>query len=385
MTGANECVVRLITRAADLDAATWNACAGEGNPFLTHAFITALEDSHSAVAETGWQPAHIVLDDAKGSIAAIAPGYAKSHSQGEYVFDHGWADAFERAGGRYYPKFQMSVPFTPATGPRLLLRDDVDPAPLIHGIEMMCEAQRLSSAHATFITEPQVADFRNADWLIRHGEQFHWFNDDYHDFDAFLGALTSRKRKTIRRERRDAGQSGLDIRHVRGADITESDWDAFWLFYQDTGARKWGRPYLTRGFFSLISERMADRILLIFAYDGDTPVAGALNFIGDDCLYGRYWGTRIDLPFLHFELCYYQAIEFAIANRLKRVEAGAQGPHKLARGYLPVTTYSAHYIVNPSLRAAIEDYLARERAVVDADIAAMRSFAPYRRDGKSSE
>lgn len=378
MTGT-PATFRIVTSASSITDADWDACAGDNNPFTRHAFITALEDSGSAVPAAGWQPAHGVLEDAAGAVLAIAPAYAKSHSQGEYVFDHGWADAFERAGGRYYPKYQMAVPFTPATGPRLLLNDPAHAAPLLAGIAEFCERQQLSSAHATFIAPEQVSLFEDAGWLMRHTEQFHWHNAGYASFEDFLGSLASRKRKTIRRERREAAESGLRIVRLTGADIKEAHWDAFWEFYQDTGSRKWGRPYLTRAFFSLLGERMAERVLLVLALDGDTPVAGALNLIGGDCLYGRYWGAVQELPFLHFELCYYQAIDYAIAHRLARVEAGAQGPHKLARGYAPVVTFSAHYIRHPSLRRAIEDYLARERPAIDAEIAAMEAFVPYRR------
>ncbi|BBE34262.1 hypothetical protein SmB9_19200 [Sphingosinicella microcystinivorans] len=289
MTGT-PATFRIVTSAADISAAEWNACAGDNNPFTLHAFIRALEESGSAVAAAGWQAAHAVLEDADGGVLGIAPAYAKSHSQGEYVFDHGWADAFERAGGRYYPKYQMAVPFTPATGPRLLLKDAAFAPALIAGIEQFCARQQISSAHATFIAPEQVPLFDAAGWLIRHTEQFHWHNAGYGSFEDFLGNLASRKRKTIRRERREAAESGLRIVALSGADIREAHWDAFWEFYQDTGSRKWGHPYLTRAFFSLIGERMAERVLLVLAMDGDTPVAGALNFIGGDCLYGRYWG-----------------------------------------------------------------------------------------------
>lgn len=380
---ADAMTIRVVTAASAVDRADWNACAGDLNPFTTHAFFNALEASGSAVAAAGWQAAHLVLEDERAAVRGIAPGYVKSHSQGEYVFDHGWAEAFHRAGGRYYPKYQMAVPFTPATGPRLLLKDTGDAAALLRGVEMFCERQDLSSTHATFIAPEQLGAFREAGWMIRHSEQFHWFNRDYADFDAFLADLASRKRKAIKRERREAEASGLKIVRLTGADITEAHWDAFWTFYQDTGARKWGHPYLTRAFFSLLGQEMADRILLVLALDGVTPVAGALNLIGGDCLYGRYWGSTRDLPFLHFELCYHQAIEYAIQRGLARVEAGAQGPHKLARGYLPVITYSAHYIRHPGLRAAIEAYLAHEREVVESDIAALSDYAPFRRDVSS--
>ncbi|MBB4631894.1 GNAT family N-acetyltransferase [Sphingosinicella soli] len=378
MTGA-PAALRIVTSASGIPADAWNACAGDNNPFTLHAFISALEDSESASAAAGWQAVHAVLESTEGDILGIAPAYAKSHSQGEYVFDQGWADAFQRAGGRYYPKYQMAVPFTPATGPRLLLKDAAHAPVLIAGIEDFCEQQQISSAHATFIAPEQVPLFEAAGWLIRHTEQFHWHNAGYGSFEDFLGTLASRKRKTIRRERREAAECGLRIVAVTGADLREAHWDAFWHFYQDTGSRKWGRPYLTRAFFSLLGERMANRVLLVLAMDGDTPVAGALNLIGGDCLYGRYWGAAIDLPFLHFELCYYQAIDYAIAHRLARVEAGAQGPHKLARGYAPVVTTSAHHILHPGLRRAIEAYLESERPAIAADISAMAAFTPYRR------
>lgn len=371
--------VRLATSVSQIDRADWNACAGVDNPFTLHEFFCALEMSGSAAAGTGWQPAHLLLESTAGALLGVVPAYVKSHSQGEYVFDHGWADAFHSAGGRYYPKYQMAVPFTPATGPRLLLRNPGDATTLLRGVERFCDLQDFSSAHATFIAPAQVDAFRDAGWLIRHSEQFHWHNAGYRGFDDFLAALASRKRKVIKRERREAEASGLEIVHLTGSDITEAHWDAFWAFYQDTGARKWGRPYLKRDFFSMLGAKMGERILLIMALDGKRPVAGALNFIGGDCLYGRYWGAVLDHPFLHFELCYYQAIDFAIRHGLARVEAGAQGPHKLARGYMPVVTVSAHYIRHPALRRAIDDFLERERSAVRTEIATLGSYAPYRR------
>lgn len=370
---------RILTAAADVSAADWNACAGTDNPFVTHEFFDALESSGSASARTGWQPAHIVIDDAAGTPAGILPAYLKSHSQGEYVFDHGWADAWERAGGDYYPKLQCAVPFTPATGPRLLLRNPAVAPALLAAAETLARQNNLSSVHATFLTPEQQALFADKAWLMRTGEQFHWANDGYTDFDGFLAALSSRKRKTIRKEREGALASGVEIVHVTGADLTEAHWDAFWVFYQDTGMRKWGRPYLTRAFFSQIGATMADRTLLMLALRNGQPVAGALNFIGSDCLYGRYWGSTADIPFLHFELCYYQAIDYAIAHGLARVEAGAQGSHKLARGYRPVATVSAHYIPNPSFRSAVADFVARESEMVAADIEAMDMATPFRR------
>ena len=363
---------------ASFDAGEWDACAGSANPFVSHAFLAALEESGSAVAQTGWQPLPIAVDGADGRLAGVLPAYAKSHSQGEYVFDQGWADAYERAGGRYYPKLQIAVPFSPVPGPRLLARDPATAASLIAAAEEVVRQNGLSSAHATFIDQSEVAAFEAADWLIRTGTQFHWESKGYANFEDFLGALASRKRKAIRKERA-AAVDGLEIVHVQGAAITEAHWEAFWHFYQDTGARKWGRPYLTRRFFTLLGERMADKVLLIFALRDGMPIAGALNLIGADTLYGRYWGCSEDVPFLHFELCYYQAIDAALARGLTRVEAGAQGEHKLARGYAPVTTWSAHYIADRGFRAAIADYLRREREAVAHDIDALTEMGPFRR------
>ncbi|WP_416906814.1 MAG: GNAT family N-acetyltransferase [Polymorphobacter sp.] len=369
---------RIVHAAADIDAAAWDACAGTINPFTTHAFINALETSGSATARTGWQPAHIVLETEAGDIEGIMPAYAKSHSQGEYVFDHNWADAYERAGGRYYPKLQCAVPFTPATGPRLLARTPEAARALISTAEGLARANDLSSIHATFLTPEEQVLFREAGWLMRSSEQFHWFNQNYTSFDDFLGQLASAKRKNIRKERARAIE-GLDIVHLQGPAITEADWDAFWVFYQDTGMRKWGRPYLTRSFFSTVGETMGDRVLLMLAKRDGQPIAGALNFIGEDCLYGRYWGCTEHVPGLHFELCYYQAIEWAIAHGRPRVEAGAQGAHKLARGYRPVATISAHYIPNAGFSSAIADFVAREARMIDADIEALDMATPFRR------
>jgi predicted N-acyltransferase len=368
---------RVLTAVGDAPAAEWDALTS-GNPFLSHAFLTALEDSGSVGPGTGWSPAPIVIHDAAGRIAAALPAYLKAHSQGEYVFDHAWADAWHRAGGNYYPKLQIAVPFTPATGPRLLLADPALAAPLLRAAEQLCAANELSSAHATFIAPEQTAMFEAAGWLLRSDIQFHWENRGYASFDDFLVALSSRKRKDIRKERA-AAQAGVEIRHLTGAELTEAHWDAFWQFYQDTGARKWGQPYLTREAFTLLGERMADRILLILAFIGEAPVAGALNFIGQDALYGRYWGAVLDKPFLHFELCYYQAIDAAIARGLARVEAGAQGGHKLARGYEPVETWSAHHIVHPGFRAAVADFLDRERRGVAQDRLYLAERAPFRK------
>lgn len=370
---------RLISSANDIPADDWDACAGRANPFVAHAFITALEDSGSATPATGWAPAHLVVDGSDGRPAAIMPAWLKSHSQGEYVFDHAWADAFERAGGRYYPKLQIAVPFTPVPGPRLLLRDPAQGPALVSAAEAAAQQFGLSSAHATFVTDDQIAAFEDAGWLVRTGQQFHWSNRGYADFEAFLADLAARKRKAIRRERAAALDGGVEVEHVTGAALTEAHWDAFWAFYQDTGSRKWGRPYLTRAFFSLLSERMADRVLLILAKREGRYIAGALNFIGADALYGRYWGCAEDRPFLHFELCYYQAIEAAIARDLARVEAGAQGEHKLARGYLPTPTRSAHFIVHPGLRRAVADFLDAERRAVDYEMTVLGEYSPFKR------
>ena len=374
----NAVTARIVDGIAAIPAEDWDACAGTANPFVSHAFLSILESSGSARPRTGWQPIPIIVDGADGKPAAIAPAYAKSHSQGEYVFDHGWADAWERAGGSYYPKLQIAVPFTPAPGPRLLLRDPDQAPALIAAIEAVTDQHGLSSAHATFVAPEQLPAFEAAGWLIREGTQFHWQNQGYADFDGFLGDLASRKRKAIRKERAGAVE-GLTIRHISGADISEADWDAFWVFYQDTGARKWGQPYLTRQFFTLLGQTMPDRVLLIFAERDGRPIAGALNLIGEDTLYGRYWGCTEDVPFLHFELCYYQAIDAAIARGLKTVEAGAQGEHKLARGYVPVPTWSAHYIPDAGFRRAIADFLVRERASVESDQEFLGAMTPFKK------
>jgi len=363
---------------ASFAAEDWDRLAGAENPFLSHAFLAALEESGSAGAATGWQPVPIAIDGQDGHPAAVMPAYLKSHSQGEYVFDHAWADAYHRAGGDYYPKLQIAVPFTPVPGPRLLTPDRTLAPALIGAAEALVRNNDLSSAHATFLAEADLGAFRAAGWLIRVDSQFHWHNEGFAGFEDFLATLASRKRKAIRKERA-AALDGLTVEHVTGAAITEAHWDAFWHFYQDTGARKWGRPYLTRAFFSLLGERMADRVLLVFALRDGTPIAGALNMIGADTLYGRYWGALQEVPHLHFEICYYQAIDIAIARGLKRVEAGAQGGHKLARGYRPVPTYSAHYLAHPGLRRAVADYLESERRAVTEEIEALRAMGPFRK------
>jgi predicted N-acyltransferase len=369
--------VRLVRSVGELPADEWDSLTG-GQPFLSHAFLSALEDSGSVGPGTGWSPAPIVIADQTGRLAAALPAYLKSHSHGEYVFDHAWADAWQRAGGDYYPKLQIAVPFTPATGPRLLLADPALAEPLLRAAEQLCAANGLSSAHATFIAPDQVPLFEAAGWLLRNDIQFHWHNRGFACFEDFLATLSSRKRKAIRKEREAAGR-GIEIRALHGDAIKGEHWDAFWEFYQDTGSRKWGRPYLTRQAFALMGERMADRIVLILAFEERRPIAGALNFVGPDALYGRYWGALVERAFLHFELCYYQAIEVAIRLGLARVEAGAQGPHKLARGYEPVQTWSAHHIVHPGFRAAVADFLERERAGVRLDQAYLAERMPFRK------
>ena len=375
---AEDIIARVGDGVASFAAQEWDRCAGTDNPFLSHAFLSALEESGSAVAQTGWQPVPVAIDADDGTLAGVMPAYVKSHSQGEYVFDHAWANAYTRVGRHYYPKLQIAVPFTPVPGRRLLTRDPRRAPQLISAAETIVQQNHLSSAHATFIAEEEVPLFDAAGWLIRIDTQFHWHNEGFASFEDFLATLASRKRKAIRKERASAVE-GLDVERVSGADIKERHWDAFWRFYQDTGSRKWGRPYLTRRFFSLLGERMADRVMLIFAMRGGVPIAGALNLIGSDTLYGRYWGTTADVPNLHFEICYYQAIDVAIERGLKRVEAGAQGGHKLARGYRPVPTYSAHYLPDPRFREAVADFLAAERNAVVEEIGALAEMTPFKK------
>ena len=373
-------VAKVAGGVAGFPAAEWDALTDGGNPFVSHAFLAAMEQSGSVGGRSGWTAAPIVIEGADGRLAGALPAYIKAHSQGEYVFDHAWADAWHRAGGSYYPKLQIAAPFTPATGPRILTHEPELALPLLRAAEALCVQNGLSSAHATFIEPAQVPLFEAAGWLLREDTQFHWTNRGYASFDDFLDALSSRKRKDLRKERAKA-QEGIAIRALRGSEIEERHWDAFWEFYQDTGQRKWGRPYLTRKAFTLLGERMADRILLVLAYDGDEPIAGALNFIGGDALYGRYWGAVVEKPFLHFELCYYQAIDAAIALGLSRVEAGAQGGHKLARGYEPVSTISAHYIVHEGFREAVADFLVREREGVAQDREWLVEKTPFKKEG----
>ena len=359
--------------------AEWDSLAGDANPFVSHAFLTALEDSDSVGPGTGWRSAPLVLESGSGNLLAAMPSYLKEHSQGEYVFDYAWADAWMRAGGAYYPKLQICAPFTPATGPRLLLSDPAFAAPLLGAAEKLLGMNSWSSAHATFVEPVQIAMFEEAGWLRREDIQFHWLNRDYATFDDFLGALSSRKRKGLRKERAAANE-GVTIRLLRGADIMPEHWDAFWVFYQDTGARKWGTPYLTRVAFDLLGERMGDQILLMLAFDDDErAIAGALNFIGADALYGRYWGCAVDKPFLHFELCYYRAIDVAIELGLSRVEAGAQGGHKLARGYEPIATTSMHYLADPGFRDAVAAFLEQERRGIAMDQLHLGRRTPFKK------
>jgi len=407
--------IRIVASIGDVAPAAWDACAGcvlpiaahrihednsssgedklstqlstrgkIDNPFVSHGFLSSIEASHSVGGRSGWQPRHLLAEDASGVLLGAAPCYVKTHSRGEYVFDHGWAEAFERAGGDYYPKLQVAVPFTPVTGPRLLVRpspfEDSVRGALADALVEVTTGSDLSSAHVTFLTEHEWRLLGDRGFLQRTDRQFHWLNNGYASFDDFLGALSSRKRKTIRRERKEALAPGIDVRWLTGSDLTESVWDAFFAFYMDTGSRKWGRPYLTREFFSIVGEKIRDRILLVMAKRAGRWIAGAINFLGRDAIYGRNWGAIEHHPFLHFELCYYQAIDYAIQNRLARVEAGAQGEHKLMRGYLPATTYSAHFIVNPGLRRAVAEYLARERAYVEAAGEELAAAAPFRKD-----
>ena len=397
--------LRVVASLGQVDAADWNACAasdatevhsqlpevlhedGGGyplNPFVSHEFLQSLELSRSATRQTGWDARHLIAEDATGRIVGAVPCYAKPHSRGEYVFDRGWAEAYERAGGSYYPKLQVSVPFTPATGPRLLARPGPNAeavrAALAAGLVTLCDQLEASSVHLTFLPETEARFLAGREFLLRTDQQFHWRNAGYGSFEDFLAALAARKRKTIRRERSEALANGITIHRLTGKELTEDVWDAFFNFYLETGSRKWGRPYLTREFYSLVGERMGDRILLVMAKRAGRWIAGAINFIGPDTLYGRHWGAAEQHPMLHFEVCYYQAIDYAITTGLARVEAGAQGEHKLARGYLPTTTYSAHFIADPGLRRAVADYLNRERAYVAAEGAELATLAPFRKD-----
>lgn len=373
--------IRILPSLADMPAAQWDACADpQFDPFTTHRFLYALEDSGSVGPGTGWQSHHLTAWQ-DGALIAVAPAYAKSHSQGEYVFDHGWAEAYLRAGGQYYPKLQLTVPFTPAPGRRLLTRkgfETVGRAALTQAAVRLAAENQLSSLHITFCTQEEAIAGEEMGLMHRLGQQFHWHNAGYHSFDEFLATLSSRKRKNIRRERATAQDFGGTIHVLSGDEITPDHMAAFWQFYQDTGARKWGTPYLTRAFFDVARETLRHDMLLVMARRSGAWVAGALNFIGADALYGRYWGCVEDHPALHFEMCYYRAIDYAIAKGLQRVEAGAQGDHKLARGYMPVTTHSLHWVADPGFRRAVEQYLENERAVVDHETEVIAGFGPFR-------
>jgi uncharacterized protein len=367
--------VRVHRRIAEIGRDAWDRCARAPerpvNPFIAFDFLDILEESGCAVEQAGWAPHHLAIEDQSGAVGAVMPLYLKSHSQGEYVFDHAWADAYERAGGRYYPKLVAASPFSPVTGPRLLIRADLDrqagQAALLDGALTLCGRFGASTLGVNFPTEEEWRFMGQRGLLLRQNQQYHWFNAGYGTFDDFLAALSSSRRKTIRRERREAA-ADLDIVRLTGTDLRDEHWDAFFGFYMDTGSRKWGQPYLNRRFFSLLGERMADRVMLIMARRGGDWIAGALNLIGGDCLFGRNWGCLEDVPFLHFELCYYQAIECAIDMGLARVEAGAQGPHKIARGYLPSPVYSAHYIADKALRAPVARFLDEERRAVRGEM-----------------
>jgi len=372
-----------LTDIRRIPAAEWEACAGTANPFLRHGFLSALEDSGCVAAETGWLPQHLILRSEDGRLIGAMPLYLKGHSFGEYVFDHAWADAYERAGGRYYPKLLSAVPFTPATGPRLLVRageeDDSRRAQLLTAATTLARQHRVSSLHINFLPEEEARMAEAEGLLLRTDQQFHWINRGYPDFEAFLDTLASRKRKQIRKERRAALGDDISIRRLSGSEITEAVWDDFFAFYQDTGLRKWGRPYLNRDFFSLLGERMGESVLLVLCRREGRTIAGALNLIGADTLYGRYWGCLEDHRLLHFEACYYQAIDYAIAHGLARVEAGAQGPHKLARGYEPATTYSVHWLADPGFSEAVRRYLEMERRDVEEAARLLARHTPFRK------
>ena len=393
MTETPDATVTLVPSIAGVDAAAWNACANPEpatyNPFVAHAFLKALEDAGTVGDGTGWLPRHLILSDEAGGIAGVAPCYVKGHSQGEYVFDHGWADAYGHAGGRYYPKLQIAVPFTPVPGPRLMVRPGAKAAAneqvLAAAAIEVARQNGLSSVHLTFMDRDAQLRLAGLGYLPRTGQQFHWRNDGYATFDDFLATFASRKRKAVKKERAEAIAPGITIEHVTGREITEAHWDAFHEFYADTGKRKWGRPYLNRKFFSLLGAAMPEQCLLVMAKRDGHYIAGALNMIGGDCLYGRYWGAIEQHPSLHFEVCYYQAIDYAIAHKLARAEAGAQGEHKLARGYLPVETYSAHWLADPGLHKAVARFLKQERVMVSQNNAEMVEMGPYRKSDGATE
>ena len=386
--GAEQYSLKTINRIEEVGREAWDRCAGTDNPFVSYDFLHALEASGSVGDRSGWHPQHLVVEQetsaGPGGIVGVVPAYLKAHSYGEYVFDHGWADAYERAGGQYYPKLQISVPFTPATGPRLLTApgQDADAVRrlLLGALTQVAEKLELSGAHITFMTEDEATAAAEAGFLIRHGMQFHWHNHGYQSFDDFLAALSSRKRKAIRKERREVSEAGITVRALSGDDLKAADWDIFHRFYVDTYDRKWGYPYLTRAFFSILAETMGDRVVLMMAERNGTPVAGALNLAGTDALFGRNWGCAADFKFLHFETCYYRAIDVAIERGLSRVEAGTQGPHKIQRGYLPVLTYSAHWLRDQGFSEAVARFLSEEKRGVAYEIEALGEHSPYRKD-----
>lgn len=384
--GGERLTVRVVEDLATVSAAAWDVCAGPDNPFVSHAFLQSLEESGSATRETGWLPQHVIIEDSAHRILAAAPMYMKSHSYGEYIFDHGWASGYERAGGRYYPKLLNAVPFTPATGPRLLIHPAAEPDiadTLVAAMVEVAKARKVSSLHVNFPRESEWQRLGEAGFLQRLGRQFHWENEGYKSFDDFLEALNSRKRKQIRRERRDALDGGIEIETLTGDTLKPEHWDVFYRFYMSTSDRKWGSAYLTREFFDLIHQRMAEKIVLIMARKGSRWIGGALNLLGSDTLFGRNWGCNGDYPFLHFEVCYYRAIDFAIARGLKRVEAGAQGQHKIQRGYLPSPTYSAHWIRDPGFARAVADFCARERRAIESEMEELEEgLSPFKREAE---
>lgn len=382
---------KVVSRIDAIPAGAWDSCAGQNrtdsNPFVRHAFYSALEDSKSVSAEAGWQPQHVVIEDETGAALACAALYLKNHSYGEYVFDHGWANAYQRAGGRYYPKLQCAVPFTPVTGPRLMVRSDLDEttqrelqATLITTMVELAKQRRVSSLHVTFPTESEQQMMAEMEFLPRIGEQYHWKNEGYGSFDDFLDAMSSRKRKNIRKEREKANSCGVRIETLVGSDIKAHHWDAFYRFYTDTSDKKWGQAYLTREFFDLLSQRMPEAVVLVMGFEGERPVCGAINLRGGNALFGRNWGGIVDYPFLHFECCYYRAIDYAIAHKLEWVEAGAQGQHKIQRGYLPRPTYSAHWIAEPGFRQAVARFLEEERELVAQRIEALEDWGPFKKE-----
>lgn len=375
---------RTLTSIDEVSRADWNGLlpakdSKDYHPFTDWDFLNALEISSSVGENSGWIPCHLWIEDEAGKPQACAPLYIKTHSMGEYVFDHAWADASERAGLSYYPKLQCAIPFTPAQGPRLIAKTPEAQSALAQAMKNLCEQFNMSGVHVTFADNALQNTLVSHGFLARTDRQFHFINRGYENFDAFLDTLTSRKRKKIKSERRRACEH-ITIKRLRGDDIKDEHWDAFFTFYLNTSERKWGQAYLTRGFFKSIHENFRDQILLMIAYEGDIPIAGALNFIGGDVLYGRHWGAGKHIPFLHFELCYYQAIEAGIEMGLSRVEAGAQGEHKLARGYEPVTTHSAHYLTHPGLRDAVDNFLTHERRAVDRNIKILDSYTPFKKE-----